>query len=158
LITFENGLKTNLADLMATQALASALAKELVPGLTVYLHGDLGAGKTTLVRAMLHSLGYAGSIKSPTFTLVEAYSVNSLDIFHFDLYRLTDSAELEFIGIRDYHTPSAVCIFEWAYKGMGYIPAADIEITLDFLQTGRSAALIANTTKGLDVLQKMTIG
>ena len=158
MITFENGLKINLPDLLATQALATALAKVLIPGLVIYLHGDLGVGKTTLVRVMLHSLGYTGVIKSPTYTLVESYSLDTMDIYHFDLYRVSDPEELEFIGIRDYNLPIAVCIFEWPYKGKGYIPAPDIEITLDFLQAGRRASLTANTNKGLGVLQKMTVG
>lgn len=158
MITFEDGLRLNLPDVMATHAFASALAKAIQPGLVIYLHGNLGAGKTTIVRALLTILGQTGAIKSPTYTLVEAYNLSGLDIYHFDLYRLSDPSELEFIGIRDYLQPTAVCIFEWPIKGLSVIPPADIEITLDFQQTGRSAALMANTAKGLDVLQNMTIG
>lgn len=158
MITFEHGLEIDLPDLVAAQAFASVMAKELVPGLTLYLHGDLGAGKTTLARAMLSSLGYEGAIKSPTYTLVESYNIGNLDIYHFDLYRLADPSELEFIGIKDYAGTTAICIFEWADKGLSYIPQADIELSLSFALPGRKASLIANTTKGLKVLQSMTMG
>jgi len=158
LITFENGLQLELADLLATDAFASALAKALTPGLCLYLHGNLGAGKTTLVRAMLSALGHNGSIKSPTYSLVELYSVDGMDFYHFDLYRLSNATELDYIGIRDYMLTSAICVFEWADRGMGFIPAADIEITLDFAGEGRSAVLLANTPKGLQVLKDLTMG
>ncbi len=158
MISFEDGLNLSLPDLIATQAFASGLAKKLQPGLVIYLHGDLGAGKTTLVRAILTALGHSTAIKSPTYTLVEPYLLDGLDIYHFDLYRLSDPAELEFIGIRDYLHGAAVCIFEWADKGFGYVPAADIEISLVFQGTGRKANIIANTEKGIKVLQNMTIG
>lgn len=158
MITFEHGLEINLPNLVAAQAFASALAQKLAPGLTLYLHGDLGAGKTTLVRAMLASLGYNGTIKSPTYTLVESYTLGTQAIYHFDLYRLADPSELEFIGIKDYLSENAICIFEWADKGIGYIPPADIEISLAFAQPGRKVSLIASTDIGLKVLQAMTIG
>jgi len=158
LITFEDRLQIDLPDLLATQAFASAIAKVLVPGLCIYLHGNLGVGKTTLVRAMLVALGHNGVIKSPTYTLVESYNFPEMDFYHFDLYRLADPSELEYIGIRDYLSTSAVCVFEWADRGTGAIPGADLEITLDFLRTGRSAALIANTPKGVDILHNMVLG
>lgn len=162
MITFEDGLQIKLADVVATQAFASAISKVLLPGLCIYLHGGLGAGKTTLVRAMLQSLGHDGVIKSPTYTLVESYAIVGLQIYHFDLYRLADPAELEFIGIKDYVSDTSICIFEWADKGIGFIPQADIEITLDFAndsrQSARIATLNANTAKGLKTLQAMTIG
>lgn len=158
MITFEHGLKLYLPDLLATQALASAIAKVLRPGLCIYLHGDLGAGKTTLVRAMLQALGHTGAIKSPTYTVVESYFIDSLELYHFDLYRVSDPAELDFIGIRDYSTATAICIFEWATNGVGNIPHPDIEIFLEFQFPGRQIRLMANTNKGLEVLRAMTIG
>jgi tRNA threonylcarbamoyladenosine biosynthesis protein TsaE len=158
LITFENGLQINLPDLLSTEALASSLANALIPGLTIYLHGNLGAGKTTLVRAMLVALGHIGAIKSPTYSLVELYNLQDLELYHFDLYRLADPSELEYMGIRDYITPTAVCMFEWADKGIGHIPFADIEIKLEFMQQGRKAIFSANSNQGIEVLQDMTIG
>lgn len=145
----------DLPDIPATEKLANELANSLVPGLAIYLHGNLGAGKTTLVRAMLQALGYTSAIKSPTYTLVESYTVNNLDIYHFDLYRLADPSELEFIGIRDYASSNGICLFEWPLKGGGNIPLADLEITLDFAEPGRKINLVANTIKGLEVLNKL---
>lgn len=142
-----------LPDLNATNRLAASLAKSLTPGLSIYLLGDLGAGKTTLVRVMLAALGHTGVTKSPTYTLVETYSVADLTINHFDLYRLADPSELEYIGIRDYITPTSICIFEWAKKGLGHIPQADLEITLSVQNNNRAAVLVANSTQGEKLLQ-----
>lgn len=145
----------DLPDIPATEKLAQKLASSLAPGITIYLHGNLGAGKTTLVRAILQSLGHSGAIKSPTYTLVESYSVNNLDIYHFDLYRLADPSELEFIGIRDYASSKGICLFEWPSKGMGNIPLADLEITLDFAEIGRKISLLANTPNGSEILKSL---
>lgn len=105
-------------------------AKTLQGGEIIFLSGELGAGKTTLTRGVLGGLGHQGVVKSPTFTLVEAYPDLTPPVFHFDLYRLTDPEELEFLGWRDYLDQSAVCIIEWPEKAMGYLPAADVEIQL----------------------------
>ncbi len=153
MIAFDNSFIKDLPDLQATEAFSSDLAKSLLPGLIFYLHGDLGAGKTTLVRSMLFALGHTGIAKSPTYTLVEPYQINALTINHFDLYRLADPSELEYIGIRDYINPNSICIFEWPDKGVGYVPLADIEITLQFTATGRKAILVANTVIAQAVLQ-----
>jgi tRNA threonylcarbamoyladenosine biosynthesis protein TsaE len=155
LITSEHSLTRGLPDLEATDAFASDLAKSLAPGITIYLHGDLGAGKTTLARSMLFALGHTGTAKSPTYTLVETYEINALTINHFDLYRLADPSELEYIGIRDYINAHSICIFEWADKGVGYVPPADIEITLQFTAIGRKAILTANTQLGQAMLQEL---
>lgn len=155
MITSEHNLSRELPDLQATEEFAGALAKCLLPGLIIYIHGDLGAGKTTLVRSMLFALGHSGAAKSPTYTLVEPYQINAITINHFDLYRLADPAELEYIGIRDYINSHSICIFEWADKGVGYVPPADIDITLQFTANGRKAIVVAKTNMGQAVLQEL---
>ncbi|MBF5058151.1 hypothetical protein Y5W_03445 [Alcanivorax sp. 521-1] len=130
-----------LADEAATLELGADLGRRLAPGSCVYLRGDLGAGKTTLMRGLLHGLGHRGAVKSPTYTLVEPYEVGGVPIYHFDLYRLGDPEELEMIGIRDYFDGRALCVLEWPDRGRGMIPEPDLTVTLTVDGRGRQANL-----------------
>jgi len=114
----------------AMMQLGGKIAKQFLKGGIVLLKGDLGAGKTTLVRGLLRSLGFEGTVKSPTYTLVEPYQVNDRRIYHFDLYRLGDPEELEYMGGRDYWDSDALCLIEWPEKALTYLPEADLQLTI----------------------------
>lgn len=120
-----------------TEHLGAELFKSLAPKSVVFLHGELGAGKTTLVRGYLRAAGYTGTVKSPTYNLVEEYTVAGQKLFHFDLYRLNDPEELEWIGINDYFNQDGVCFIEWPDKGEGFLPKPDVVITLSVQGQGR---------------------
>lgn len=129
-----------LPDEAATLSLGRALALaraarqdsavDADAGILVFLDGDLGMGKTTLMRAYLQGLGWAGGVKSPTYTLVEPYEFEGYRVYHFDLYRLGSPEELEFMGIRDYLTAGSQCFVEWPARGQGVLPAADLTLAL----------------------------
>jgi tRNA threonylcarbamoyladenosine biosynthesis protein TsaE len=136
-----------LPDEAATLAFAERLGRCLRPGMTIFLHGNLGAGKTTLVRGYLRAVGYTGTVKSPTYTLVEEYSLPAgYTVYHFDLYRLADPEELEWIGIRDYFRADALCFVEWPEQGRPFLPRPDLEIFLEPQEGGR--ILLVSTAAG----------
>lgn len=130
-----------LPDADATEALGASLAERLSTG-CVYLTGELGAGKTCLTRGWLRALGHQGAVKSPTYTLVEPYQLGGRTVFHFDLYRLDDPEELEWIGGRDYFTANALCLLEWPQRGEGFLPRPDLEVHLTVTGHSREATLV----------------
>jgi tRNA threonylcarbamoyladenosine biosynthesis protein TsaE len=137
-----------LPDEAATLRLGAALARVLEPGLSVWLGGDLGAGKTTFTRGLLRELGYTGRVKSPTFTLVETYALPRFTLCHFDLYRFHAAEEWDDAGFRDYFNADTVCLVEWPQRAEGFLPTPDIRLQLEFEGEGRLARLDGLTKKG----------
>ena len=138
----------NLPDAAATEALGATLAPGVAPGRVLHLRGDLGAGKTTVVRGILRALGYDGKVKSPTYTLVEPYGLSRLNLYHFDFYRLKSAAEWDSSGFREYFGPHAACLVEWPERVGAALGTPDIELRLDFADSGRRASLTPRTPAG----------
>ncbi len=137
-------------------ALGARLAAALAPGLVVYLMGDLGMGKTTLARGVVQALGHRGAVKSPTYTLVETYEMLEPLVYHFDLYRLGDPEELEFMGIRDYFSERCLALIEWPERGEGFLPPADLIVRIEREGQGRRLLVEANSARGLRCLRSLT--
>jgi tRNA threonylcarbamoyladenosine biosynthesis protein TsaE len=123
----------------------------------IYLQGNLGVGKTTFSRGLLQALGHTGSVKSPTYTLVEPYDVAAGKIYHFDLYRLRDPQELEYIGAQEYFEHAFLCLVEWPECGRGFLPEADLILELNPQSSGRSLSIKAQTTAGEQLLKKFSL-
>jgi tRNA threonylcarbamoyladenosine biosynthesis protein TsaE len=150
-----NALQLELPDEAATLALGAALATSLSPGLKVNLEGDLGAGKTTVVRGALQALGHAGSVKSPTYSLVELYVVSGLNLYHFDFYRFNTAEEFLDAGLDEYFDGRGICLAEWPDKAAPYLPAADLRIHLSMADAGRTAQVEALSDAGLRCLTNL---
>ena len=148
-----NDITLELNNEAATLAAGDRFSTLVQPGLVVYLHGDLGAGKTTFVRGFLRGLGHQGKVKSPTYTLVEPYVVSSYNIYHFDLYRFINEEEWESAGFRDYFNPSSICFVEWPEKAENLLPTPDIDIYLTPNNEGRILQFSAHSDLGRQVLQ-----
>ncbi|MEO8738382.1 MAG: tRNA (adenosine(37)-N6)-threonylcarbamoyltransferase complex ATPase subunit type 1 TsaE [Casimicrobiaceae bacterium] len=138
----------SLAHAEVTLAAGAALAPAMTGGMVVTLSGELGAGKTTLVRGALRRLGWAGPVKSPTYTLVEHYAFSSLYFYHFDFYRFNDPTEWESTGFSEYFQPTAVCLIEWPERVAMRLPVVDLALALTVQGSGRSLHLAARTAAG----------
>ena len=149
-----------LPDEEATAALGAALARTLAPGLVIYLHGDLGAGKTALTRALLHAAGHVGKVKSPTYTLSEPYQVHlasgPVQVIHFDLYRMSSPEEFLDAGFREDFNHENICIVEWPEKGEPVLPPPDINVFLRVSGQGREVELQPLSQLGLLCLDRLT--
>lgn len=144
-----------VADEAAMVAFGYRLAEAVEGGEVVFLNGDLGMGKTTLSRGVLRGFGHQGSVKSPTYTLVEPYELDELTVFHFDLYRLGDPEELEYLGIRDYFTDQSICLIEWPERGEGVLPVADLLLNISVEGLGRRINWQSQTEKGRLLADKL---
>lgn len=151
----DSRINFTLADEKATLMLAQRLALLLMPGLVIYLRGDLGSGKTTLVRGILNTLGHKGPVKSPTYTLVEPYHVAGLDLRHFDLYRLHGDEEWEAAGFRDEFDGNNIFFIEWPEKAEKLLPQADLEINFLIPAEGREVQIQANTEVGRLCIERL---
>ncbi len=132
-------------------ALGAALSEKVL----IFLQGELGAGKTTLTRGVLRALGYRGAVKSPTYTLVEPYQLGEKKLYHFDLYRMADPEELEFMGFRDYLEEGDYCLVEWPNRGEGILPGPDLQLTLEVAGLSRDIEITAFSTKGENILKSL---
>jgi tRNA threonylcarbamoyladenosine biosynthesis protein TsaE len=141
-------VELSLPDEAATLRLGSACAAGASKGLALHLRGELGTGKTTLVRGLLRALGYQGRVKSPTYTLVEPYEDLRLNLYHFDFYRFKDRSEWLSSGFREHFNPESLCIVEWPERAGDLIARPDLEIALRYSGEGRSAALSAHSPAG----------
>lgn len=141
-------LSVELPDEAATLRLGAALGAALAPGRVLTLRGELGSGKTTLVRGLLRALGYQGHVKSPSYALVELYAFSRLNLYHFDLYRFKDRSEWLNSGFRDYFNAASVCIVEWPERAAELLAPPDLDLQLEFALPGRRATLSAHTAAG----------
>ena len=142
----------DVADAAAMEAAGARFAPYTQDVQRIYLHGELGAGKTTFVRGLLHGLGHRGTVKSPTFTLVEPYELEQRLVFHFDFYRVNEPTELDFIGLRDYLVKENLCVIEWAERAGSALPPADVDVMISPTTMGRHVTYLARSDRGRKLL------
>lgn len=145
----------DIPDAATMEAFGARLASVCDAVQLITLQGELGAGKTTLVRGMLRGLGYNGTVKSPTYTLVEPYEVAGRAVYHFDLYRLAAAQELDDIGLRDYLDTAALCVIEWPERGGTQLPEPDLQIVFDSRTAMRQLQITARSTLGIRALETL---
>ncbi|MCM2132089.1 tRNA (adenosine(37)-N6)-threonylcarbamoyltransferase complex ATPase subunit type 1 TsaE [Larsenimonas rhizosphaerae] len=152
-------MKITLQDEAAQVAFGKQLGEALKGRGTLFLDGELGAGKTTLTRGLLRAYGYEGAVKSPTYTLMEPYELATVQLYHFDLYRLGDPEELEFVGARDVlGRDDAIVVVEWPVRGEGWLSEPDLLLQLEVLPEGRHVVIDARTTYGAMVIKALSAG
>jgi tRNA threonylcarbamoyladenosine biosynthesis protein TsaE len=144
-----------LEDAAATERLGAKLAPCLNPGMRIYLRGELGSGKTTLVRGLLRALGVLSGVRSPSYSLVEPYVVSRLHLYHFDFYRFNDPGELRDAGLAEHFRGDGVCLVEWPERASGQLPPPDLEIVLGYSGTARTARIAAVTDMGVQCLGRL---
>lgn len=154
LIRFEQTLADETATKQLGQQLAGALASEVRAH--IYLEGQLGAGKTCLVRGFISGLGYEGKVKSPSYSLIEPYLIQGRQVYHFDFYRINDPQELELIGINEYFAENAICLVEWPELAAKLLPVPDLEIKLNLCDAGRQVSIEANNSRGKLWVQRLS--
>jgi tRNA threonylcarbamoyladenosine biosynthesis protein TsaE len=137
------------------EQIGRALAQVCAGDGLIFLKGDLGVGKTTLARGVLRGMGHEGSVKSPTYTLIEPYEINGGHCYHLDLYRLADPDELEFLGIRDLLEGKAVLLVEWPEQGGDALPVPDLLVTIQYQNEGRELWIEAKSTRGVHLIDEL---
>jgi len=145
-----------LPDEAATQAFGENMAPLLAGGLVIYLEGDLGAGKTTLARALIRAMGHVGPVKSPTYSLVEVYVFSSLYLYHFDFYRFESPEEFLDAGFSEYFNDAAICLVEWPERAVGCVPSADLRLRLHHAGVGRVLEALADSPAGAQCIKALT--
>lgn len=148
-------IEIQLANEAETVAAGKRLGRCLEMATVVYLDGDLGAGKTTFCRGVLHAYGHTGAVKSPTYTLVEPYELATITVYHFDLYRLGDPEELEYMGLRDYFSDDSIALIEWPERGAGVLPSPDIQVNIEQQGVGRRLVVQALSERGRRIVTQI---
>ncbi len=148
-------MELHLNGAAAQEALGACLATACEGRVLIFLEGDLGAGKTTLTRGFLRGLGHEGAVKSPTYTLIEPYRIGRHQVYHLDLYRVADPGELEYLGLREMLEEDAVLLIEWAERGAGWLPQADLRIRINHAADGRVLRLSAATPTGQRIISAL---
>ena len=149
-------MKIAVPDEAAMLALGGQLAKACHNPTVLYLYGPLGAGKTTLVRGFMRGIGYGATVKSPTYTLIEQYDTASWRLYHLDLYRIRDTEELGYLGLREMQDRKSIIMVEWPERGEGFLPSADVAVKIDYDHEGRQVSLDALTAMGKKMMDELS--